>query len=142
MAQALKIDIVVDQNDIDKLGKEARRGVETAALVMTERLLDKVEEATLVRKYTQNSNPSKPPGSTYIRKFILQSSSSKAITKSNLPIEGTWIARARYASFVVGEADQQAAIHKGRWPALEVALTAVVSNAQPIFDDEFKKVAK
>ncbi|MCK5062283.1 hypothetical protein KAR28_07095, partial [Candidatus Parcubacteria bacterium] len=101
--------------------------------------LDVVEDSTLITQYTQTSKPSKPTGSTYIRTFRLQRSSRKQITRNKLPIEGTWEAKTRYASYVIGLAGEQAAIHVGRWPVLELALNNANVKAPQIFNEEMSK---
>lgn len=134
----LDIQIVVDQNDVKQLEKIPGQ-VQNAAIRMTARLLDVVEGATLITQYTQTSKPSKPTGSTYIRTFRLQRSSQKRITRDKLPVEGIWEAKTQYASYVIGLAGEQAAIHVGRWPVLELALNNANVKAPQIFDEEMNK---
>lgn len=134
----LDVRIVVDQSDVKNLEKMPGQ-IETAAVRMTVRLLDVVEETTLIRQYTQTSKPAKPTGSDYIRTFRLQRSSQKQIIRDKLPISGIWEAKTEYASMVIGQAAQQAAIHMGRWPVLELALGNVNRSASPIFDEEMNK---
>jgi hypothetical protein len=106
---------------------------------MAARLLDIVEETTLIRQYTQTAKPAKPLGSDYIRIFRLQRSSEKKITRDKLPVEGRWEAKTQYASWVIGLAAQQAPIHMGRWPVLELAIGNANRLASPIFDEEMSK---
>ena len=134
----LDIQIIVNQNDVKQLEKIPGQ-TQNAAVRTTARLLDIVEDATLITQYTQTSKPSKPTGSTYVRTFRLQRSSQKRITRDKLPVEGTWEAKTKYASYVIGLAGQQAAIHSGRWPALELALNNANVKASPIFDEEMSK---
>ena len=69
-----------------------------------------------VEVYTQNARPPKPGGSTYIRTFRLQESSTRDIEKLTLrEVIGLWLTGAAYASFVVGRPGEQAGIHEGRW---------------------------
>lgn len=135
----LNIEIVVDQNDVKRL--ERIPGQTGAATVrMVARLLNNVEEATLIRQYTQTSKPAKPSGSTYIRTFRMQRSSKKTMLRASGPvIEGQWEAKTKYASYVIGPAAEQAAIHSGRWPVLELAVNNANQQAAPIFDEEMRK---
>lgn len=134
----LDVQIIVDQNDIKQLEKiPAQTGRATVRMVV--RLLDVVEDTTLIRQYTQTAKPAKPTGSDYIRTFRLQRSSDKQITRDKLPVEGSWEAKTEYASFVIGLDAQQAPIHSGRWPVLELAIGNVNRQAPPIFDEEMSK---
>lgn len=134
----LDVQIIVDQNDIKQLEKIPSQ-IERATVRMVARLLDVVEDTTLIRQYTQTAKPAKPPGSDYIRTFRLQRSSDKQITRAKLPVEGSWEAKTEYASMVIGLAAQQAPIHTGRWPVLELAVGNVNRLASPIFDEEMSK---
>lgn len=134
----LDIQIIVDEDDVKALAKTPDK-IEAAAVRMTERLLGKVEDATLITKYTQTARPNKPAGSTYVRTFLMQRSSKKQITRNVFPIEGAWQAKTAYASFVIGKASEQAAIHSGRWPVLELAINQVNVLAPKIWDEELSK---
>ncbi len=69
-----------------------------------------------VESYSQNARPPKPEGSTYIRSFRLQDSSTQDIEKLTLrEVIGLWRTGAAYASFVVGKPGDQADVHEGRW---------------------------
>ena len=134
----LDVQIIIDQNGIKQLEKiPAQTGRATVRMVV--RLLDIVEDTTLIRQYTQTAKPSKPTGSDYIRTFRLQRSSEKQITRDKLPVEGSWEAKTESASFVIGLAAQQAPIHTGRWPVLELAIGNANRLASPIFDEEMSK---
>ncbi len=134
----LDVQIIIDQNDIKQLEKiPVQTGRATVRMVV--RLLDVVEDTTLIRKYTQTAKPAKPTGSDYIRTFRLQRSSEKKITRDKLPVEGIWEAKTQYASMVIGLAAQQAPIHAGRWPVLELAIGNANRLASPIFDEEMSK---
>ena len=134
----LDVQIVINQDDIKQLEKiPAQTGRATVRMVA--RLLDVVEDTTLIRQYTQTAKPAKPTGSDYIRTFRLQRSSEKKITRDKLPVEGSWEAKTQYASMVIGLAAQQAPVHVGRWPALELAIDNVNRLASPIFDEEMNK---
>ncbi len=134
----LDVQIIVDQSDVKQLEKiPAQTG--RATIRMVNRLLNVVEDTTLIRQYTQTAKPAKPTGSDYIRTFRLQRSSEKKITRAKLPVEGSWEAKTEYASMVIGLAAQQAPIHMGRWPVLELAIGNVNRLASPIFDEEMSK---
>ncbi len=134
----LDVQIIVDQDDVKQLEKIPGQ-IERATVRMVARLLDVVEDATLIRQYTQTAKPAKPAGSGYIRTFKLQRSSDKQITRNKLPVEGSWEAKTQYASMVIGLAAQQAPVHAGRWPVLELAIGNVNRLASPIFDEEMSK---
>lgn len=134
----LEITFAVDKDDVKELARTPDK-IEAAAVRMTERLLDRLEELTFVRTYTQNAKPRKPEGSTYRRTFRLQRSSKKQITRATFPVEGRWEAKAEYASRVIGLASQQAAIHAGRWPILEGAINNANFIAPRVFNEELAK---
>lgn len=134
----LNIRIVINEKDIKRFAQTPDK-IEAAAVRMTERLLDRLEELTFIRAYTQTAKPRKPEGSTYRRTFRLQRSSKKQITRKTFPVEGHWEAKADYASRVIGLAPQQAAIHAGRWPILEGAINNVEFIAPKVFDEEIAK---
>lgn len=134
----LQIEISIDEDDVKQFARTPDK-IEAAAVRMTGRLLDRLEAATLIKTYTQNAGPHKPEGSTYIRTFRLQRSSHKEIVRDKFPVEGRWEAKAGYASEVIGLAEQQAAIHVGRWPILEGAINNVNFIAPKVFDEEMAK---
>lgn len=134
----LNVQIIVDQDDVKQLEKIPSQ-TERAAVRMVARLLDKIEDATLIKRYTQTANPSKPSGSTYVRTFRMQKSSEKTMVRDKLPIEGRWEAKTQYASYVIGPSAGQAAIHSGRWPVLELAVTNANVIAPQIFDEEMSR---
>ena len=134
----LQISISIDEDDVKQFARTPDK-IEAAAVRMTGRLLDKLEELTFIRTYTQNAKPRKPEGSSYIRTFRLQRSSKKQITRKTFPVEGRWEAKTDYASRVIGLAVQQAAIHAGRWPILEGAINNVNFIAPKVFDEEIAK---
>lgn len=136
----MAVDIDIDFK-LDKAAKKLLSGetINRATERTVEKLLDRAEDATLITQYTQTARPAKPQDSTYIRTFRLQRSSKKQVRKSGSVIEGKWEARTAYASFVIGKSAQQAAIHIGRWPPLELAINNVEVNAQKDFDREIKK---
>jgi hypothetical protein len=142
MAELITLEFEIDKGQLAKFDRETRRITEKALVLTVGKVLDRIEKATLIKDYTQNSKPSKPQGSTYIRIFKLQDSSRKQITRDRIPIEGRWEARAHYASYVIGLAEQQAEIHKGRWPSLELAINNVNVTISDDFDKAMKKVQK
>ena len=134
----LEITFAVDKDDVKQFAQMPDK-IEAAAVRMTERLLDRLEELTFIRTYTQNAKPRKPEGSSYIRTFRLQRSSKKEVTRKTFPVEGQWEARVEYASRVIGLAVQQAPIHAGRWPILEGAINNVNFIAPRVFNEELAK---
>lgn len=138
----IKLEIEVDKRSLARWKKASQKDIEQAAVQTTLILLDKLEDATLIRRYTQNSRPAKPTNSTYVRTFNLQDSSSKQLIRDTLPVEGEWRADVEYASYVIGTVDQQADIHIGRWPSLELGMNNVEVNANKVFTEEMDKVQK
>ncbi len=138
----IDVDIVIDTKSAKKLQKQFTGAIWAATLATIKRLLVRAEDATLITQYTQTAKPAKPTRSTYIRTFRLQRSSERRITHRPLPVEGSWEAKTQYASMVIGLAAQQAPIHVGRWPALELAINQVNANAQKDFDKEIARLAK
>lgn len=137
MSVRLELDLEIDSKTKKLLGEKP---IERATARTVERLLDRVEDATLITQYTQNAKPAKPTGSTYIRTFRMQRSSEKKMKSRRLPaIEGQWEAKTEYASLVIGRANQQAAIHSGRWPALELAINIIDTTVRKIFEEEIGK---
>jgi hypothetical protein len=102
--------------------------------------MDSAEELSFVSVYTQNAKPRKPKGSNYIRKFILQGSSTKTLVSDQFPIQGDWDVFAGYATKVVGFSEDQSLIHKGRWPTLEKTIKGLETLAPRFFDDEVENL--
>lgn len=69
------------------------------------------------KRYTQDSDPAKPPLSRYERTFDLQNSTEKVHA---VKFQGEWIADIEYAEYVLGPQGEQAPIHRGRWKSREV----------------------
>ena len=124
----IDLEFELDPKSVKTLQEQSAKNIEEATVGTVTRLLERVEDATLITQYTQTPRPSKPTGSTYIRKFRLQRSSQKRIIRDKLPVEGAWEAKTEYASFVIGLAQDQAPIHRGRWPSLELAINNVNTN--------------
>ncbi len=137
----LDIDIIVNRRQLNALDREVRRNIERASVNTVIRVADKVEETTLIRKYTQTSQPAKPLGSTYVRKFVLRAGSVKRLVSTRLPsVEAKWTSQAKYSSYVIGFSSQQSQIHRGRWPSLELVLNNVNHVTKPIFEEEWRRV--
>ena len=110
----LSANIIVETKELEKLlkglPKEAMLASEDAVKSGMEAMADQVE------KYGPNSNPPQPEGSTYIRTFRLQDSSTRDIEKLTLrEVIGLWRIGKAYASFVVGKPGDQTDVHEGRW---------------------------
>lgn len=138
--QLIDLEFELDPKSVKKLQKQSAKNIGKATVRTVARLLERVEDATLITQYTQTSRPSKPAGSTYVRTFRLQRSSQKRIIRDKLPVEGAWEAKTQYASFVIGLAQDQAPIHRGRWPSFELAINNVNTNAQKDFDEEIERL--
>lgn len=140
MADGLQVTIEVDPKSWANLEKATNEQIERATAATVMELAKRLETATLITLYTQNAQPAKPSGSTYMRTFRLQQSSQVKMGSAKLPsIDASWEAKAAYASFVIGPAKEQAAIHSGRWPALELAINNVNAVAPKIFDENMRK---
>lgn len=111
-------------------------------------LIDGVEDVLIftgrvqAESYTASGNPPPPPGSTYVRTFETARSSSKRLTRRQLPIiAGEWFADlriARYAELVIGPRSQQAGIHRGRWKSEEDVEQIVAKEAPGIIQEKFR----
>ena len=138
----IEVEVEIDPKSAKKLQKQSIREIERATVGTVNRLTARAEDATLITQYTQAARPNKPTGSDYIRTFRLQRSSERRIIRDTLPVAGIWEAKTQYASLVIGLAADQAPIHAGRWPALELAINQVNANAQKDFDKEIARLAK
>lgn len=138
----IDVEVEIDPKSAKKLKKESIKNIELATVRTVDRLTARAEDATLITQYTQTAQPARPLGSDYIRTFKLQRSSERRITRKTLPVEGIWEAKIRYASQVIGLAADQAPIHAGRWPSLELTINAVNANAQKDFDEEVERLTK
>lgn len=138
----INVEVEIDPKSAQKLQKRSTKEIERATVRTVERLTERAENATLIRQYTQTAKPAKPLGSDYIRTFRLQKSSERRIVRDTFPVEGSWEAKTEYASRVIGLAKDQAPIHAGRWPSLELAINEVNVNAQKDFDEEVKRLTK
>jgi len=138
----IDVEVEIDPKSAKKLQKQSTKNIEIATVRTVERLTERAEQATLITQYTQAAQPTKPAGSTYIRTFKMQRSSERRITHRPLPVEGSWEAKTKYASSVIGLAQDQAPIHRGRWPPLELAINNINANAQKDFDEEVERLTK
>ncbi len=138
----IEVEVEIDPKSAKKLQKQSTREIERATVRTVDRLTERAEDATLIARYTQTAKPAKPIGSDYIRTFRLQRSSERRIIRDAFPVEGSWEAKTEYASRVIGMAKDQAPIHVGRWPALELAINQVNANAQKDFDKEVERLTK
>jgi len=135
-----EVDVVIDPESLRELQKTIPKALEIASVRTVERLMDRVEEVSLITIYTQNAKPRKPLNSTYIRTFALQRSSEKQITSSDFPIEGKWKADIKYASRVIGSLADQDPIHAGRWPPFETVIRSLKIFDQRFFDEEIARL--
>lgn len=134
-------DVIVDPESLKRLQKTMPKALTIASVRTIERLMDRVEEVSLITKYTQNAKPRKPLNSTYIRTFALQRSSKKRIISNQPPsIEGKWEADIKYASRVIGSLADQDPIHVGRWPPFETVIRSLKIMDQRFFDEEIERL--
>ena len=111
----LSATITVETKELERLLK----GLPKEAMLASNDAVESGMEAMAefqVESYTGNARPPQPEGSTYIRTFRLQDSSTRDIEKLSLrEVVGLWRIGAAYASFVVGKPGDQTAVHEGRW---------------------------
>lgn len=138
----IDVDVEIDTKSAKKLQKQSTEEIERATVRTADRLTERVEDTTLITQYTQSAKPAKPLGSSYVRTFRLQRSSERRIISNTFPVEGSWEAKTEYASRVIGLAKNQAPIHAGRWPSLELAIAQVNASAQKDFDEEIERLTK
>jgi len=136
------VQINVNQLDIKNAAREEELRIERNLNDAVDRILDTIEDAQ-IGSYGANSNPSKPPGSTYIRTFDLQRASKKQRTRRVLPeISGIWSvdeSKVRYGDYVLGTRTQQAAIHRGRWKSKTDVEKEAKNKAPQIVEEELRK---
>lgn len=118
---------------------QKERDIEANLNTAVDKILDLVENSQ-IKSYTAGGNPARPSGSTYVRTFTLQRASEKERTGSKLPdISGVWRAnegKARYAPYVLGSRAEQAAVHRGRWKALEDVIAEVNDKGPGIIKEQ------
>jgi hypothetical protein len=111
----LSANIIVETKELERLLKGLPKEAMLASNAAIESGMKAMAEFQ-VESYSQNARPVKPEGSTYIRTFRLQDSSTRDIEKMTLrEVIGLWRVGIAYASFVVGEPGQQTDIHEDRW---------------------------
>ena len=54
-------------------------------------------------------------------------------------IDAEWFTVLDYAPFVLGQASDQALIHRGRWKSLEQVVKEVDQQIADLYDDSFRK---
>jgi len=85
--------------------------------------------------YTQ-SNPPKPPGSTYDRRFILKGSwTVRPVQRLTDGVQGVIGTNLKYAPLVKSR-QYQRAIFRGRWPTVEQDIEA----ERPAIEADFQRV--
>ena len=108
--------------------------------------LEIIEEVQ-IKSYRAKSNPSQPSGSKYKRTFRLQRSSKTRKVRGigSTGPQGQWIqdsSIARYGSFVLGTANMQAAIHRGRWKSAEQVVDITADKLEKVAIKEVSKAVK
>ena len=136
------VEINVNQLDINNAAREEELRIERNLNNAVDLILDEIEAAQ-IGSYGANSNPTKPPGSTYIRTFDLQHASKKQRTRRILPeISGEWSVdetKVRYGDYVLGTRSQQARIHRDRWKSRNEVEAEVKEKAPGIIQEELRK---
>lgn len=134
---AITLEIDIDLTEVDELLRQYPREIEAALNDIIDELIGKVEQ-TQILKYTADAFPAQPPGSDYERTFTLQRASKKRKTRTALPrIEAEWFVdevTADYGDVVLGETEDQAPIHRGRWKSLEEVAREVERQAPDVIE--------
>jgi len=108
----------VPQNQVRATLDELERQLERDLNEARDDILKFIENAQ-IKAYTATANPSRPPGSRYVRTFNLRDASETERTGTQLPnISGEWrvnLGKARYGADVLGSRGEQKPIHRGRW---------------------------
>lgn len=140
----MPIDIQIDF-DIQQLSREmdlTEGQIKVGATLAADELLTFIEFAQ-IKRYTSNSMPAKPSGSTYQRTFELRES-SRVIGPDwhGDTLTGSWTADADYAEFVIGPKNRQARIHRGRWRSEEEIALRATQKAPELFDSNIQRKTK
>ena len=132
------IDVSVDLNSVDDAVQVAEQMlVANLKLVRNDALGAIANEQALA--YTATSNP---PALDYERTLALQRASKTRETSNDLPeISGEWYIDSSlvdYGEYVLGEEDQQAEIHQGRWKSAGQVTEAVDAQIPVFVNKRFK----
>lgn len=131
----------IPEAEIQAIILQKERDIEANLNTAVDIILDLVENSQ-IKSYTAGGNPTRPSGSTYARTFTLQQASEKERTGAKLPdISGVWRANegeARYGKYVLGSRVDQAAVHRGRWKALEDVIAEVEEKAPGIIREQLR----
>jgi len=136
----LEIEVIGDKR-LFRLLRQMPDQIDRATTRAIDRTLTVIERAQIL-KYTAGSHPSQPPNTKYIRTFRLQRSSMRAITRIRNPVEGRWWSDLDYAKYVIGERQDQAAIHAGRWMNLEEVTKEAAQALSRFINAEIDEVVK
>ena len=119
--------------------QETDKKLERANVIFAREVLDTIEKAQILA-YTSSGKPSQPSGSRYRRTFTLQKSSVRRTKRVTARvIDAEWFTTLDYAPKVLGQASDQALIHRGRWKSLEQVVREVDQQISDIYDDSFRK---
>lgn len=120
---------------LERYPEETRAGLREGI----EEILTVIEDAQ-IKAYTKGDKPGLPAGSTYDRTFDLRDSSQrKIVTFTGSEFEAMWYTDLSYAPFVIGQLEDQAAIHRGRWKPLEEVKQEAEQKAGPILEKHLPK---
>lgn len=139
----INIEISVDIQAAADARAAIERRIEKQLDSALDKLLDKTEQIQILA-YTADANPPRPPGSTYVRTFRLQSASKKERGGRTLQnMSGRWsvdLSVARYGREVVGSRSEQDPIHRGRWKSTEEVEEELLEAAPAIIEEELNAI--
>ena len=139
---SIEIEIDFDVRKLDQIIKKQENLINRAAIDATNDILTFTELAQ-IKRYTTDSMPPKPAGSTYQRTFKLRKSSR--VTSAQIrgrDVLGKWEALASYAQDVLGARADQSPIHRGRWRSLEDVVQRINQKAPEIVDKHLKRLLR
>jgi hypothetical protein len=135
----LTYSVGLNQKDVDIAVNGLQSQIDKGLSVSVDHMLTFIENSQ-IKAYTANARPSLPEGSDYIRTFELQESSEKIHQSSAL--EGVWKSDLDHAKYVIGQENEQAPIHQGRWKSIEVVESELLEAAPKIIQDTAKEYTK
>jgi len=135
---SLSIDLDIKPT-FKKITKEIEDKLERTNVIFTRETLDAIENAQILA-YTSTGKPPQPSGTRYRRTFTLQKSSVRLTRRVTArSIDAEWFTVLDYAAKVLGQASDQALIHRNRWKSLEQVVKEVDQQIVDVYDDSFKK---
>ena len=136
------ITYTIPANQVRATLDEEHRRLERQLNEAVDDILKFIENAQ-IKAYTATANPSRPPGSRYVRTFNLRDASETERTGTHLPdISGEWrvnLGKARYGVEVLGSRGEQKPIHRGRWKSREQVEREAREAAPGIVEEKLRR---